>query len=179
MPTLYSAIFINFAGVRSSPVSSRLRSRRRPGKTQNGNRLINMKIMKKQLPILRSFLLAALLLTGCSDGLKGLNSDFTIKVGGTEGLKFKGHFAITETPTNPNLQNVEGKVPAQYKGKGLMALCLFRKTAPAGSLTVEIIKGEKVVTQGETIIPYGVVSLKTPVPGSDNLIIQLLKRFFG
>jgi hypothetical protein len=136
--------------------------------------------MKIQSCILLLLLMStALILSGCSDGLLGMGSDFTIKVDGTEGLKFKGHFAITETPANPNLRNVEGKVPAQYKGKGLMALCLFRKTAPAGSLKVEIIKGEKVVTQGETLIPYGVVSLKTPIPGSDNLIIQILKRFFG
>jgi hypothetical protein len=141
-----------------------------------------MKITKRQFPILLLLLLTALWLSGCSDGLiklMGLSSDFTIKVSGTEGLKFKGHFAITDTAANPNLQNVEGKVPAQYQGKGLMALCLFRKTSPAGSLKVEIIKGEKVVTAGETFIPFGVVSLKTPVPGSDNLIIQLLKRFFG
>jgi hypothetical protein len=136
--------------------------------------------MKIQSCILLLLLMStALILSGCSDGILDMGSDFTIKVGGTEGLKFKGHFAITETPANPNLQHVEGKVPAQYKGKGLMALCLFRKTAPAGSLTVEIIKGEKVVTQGETIIPYGIVSLKTPIPGSDSLILQILKRLFG
>ncbi len=134
--------------------------------------------MKTRKYLLFFCLIGISLLFGCSLGLKDLESNFTIKVGGTEGLKFKGHFAITATVSNPNLQNVEGTVPALYQGKGLMALCLFRKTASAGSLKVEIIKDEKVVTQGETFIPYGVVSLKTPIPGSDSLIIQLLKRFF-
>jgi hypothetical protein len=135
--------------------------------------------MKTLFHILLLFLLAVLMLSGCSDGLMGLSSDFTIKVSGTEGIKFKGHFAIADTVVNPNLQNVDGKVPAQYQGKGLMALCLFRKTSPSGLLKVEIIKDEKVVTAGETVIPFGVVSLKTPVPGSDNLIIQIIKRIFG
>jgi hypothetical protein len=93
------------------------------------------------------------LFTGCTSGLKGLESNFTIKASGTPGLKFKGHYAISATVSNPNLQNVTGTVPIQYEGKGLMALCLFRKTTPGGSLKVEILKGEKVVAQGETLYP--------------------------
>jgi hypothetical protein len=135
--------------------------------------------MKIRFCIISLLIVIALIVIGCSDGLRGLESDFTIKVGGTEGLKFKGHFAISTTVSNPDLQNVSGTVPAQYQGKGLMALCLFRKTVPAGSLKVEIFKNEKVLTQGETLLPYGFVSLKTPIPGSDSLILQFLKRFFG
>lgn len=134
---------------------------------------------------IRNFILFSLLIgiplffVGCADGLKGMGSNFTIKVSGTPGLNFKGHYAISATVSNPNLQNVAGTLPTQYEGKGLMALCLFRKTAPAGSLKVEILKGEKLVAQGETLIPYGVVSLKTAIPGTDNIFIQILKKFMG
>jgi hypothetical protein len=135
--------------------------------------------MKNRKYFLFFWLIGISLLFGCSLGLKDLESNFTIKISGTTGLKFKGHYAIGATVSNPNLQNVEGTVPAQYQGKGVMALCLFRKTSPAGSLKVEILKDEKAVAQGASLVPYGIVSLKTPIPGTDNLFIQILKRFLG
>lgn len=135
--------------------------------------------MKKRNYFLFLWLIGISLLVGCSLGLKDLESNFTITISGTTGLKFKGHYAITAPVSDQNLQNVEGTVPAQYQGKGVMALCLFRKTSVAGSLKVEILKDEKVVTQGESLIPYGVVSLKTQIPGTDNIFIQTLKRFLG
>jgi hypothetical protein len=135
--------------------------------------------MKTRKYLLFFWLIGISLLFGCSLGLKDLESNFSIKISGTTGLKFKGHYAIAATVSNPDLQNVAGTVPAQYQGKGAMALCLFRKTSPGGSLKVEILKDEKVVAQGESIVPYGVVSLKTSLPGKDNILIQILKRFSG
>ncbi len=123
------------------------------------------------------FLLIMILpLWGCSDLLKAVESGFTIKVSGTKDIKFKGHYSFVTTGSVPIPQNVEGIVSTEYQGKGAMALCLFRKTGLEGSLKVEILKGEKVVVEGETAVPYGVVSLKTPVPGSDNIIIQIFKK---
>ena len=37
----------------------------------------------------------------------------------------------------------------------------------------------KVVAEGESAAPEGVVTLKTPLPGAENIIIQILKKFMG
>ena len=135
--------------------------------------------MKIQKYFFLFLLIGIPLFFGCSPGLKDLESNFTIKISGTTGLKFKGHYAIAATISNPDLQNVEGTVPAQYQGKGVMALCLFRNTSPAGLLKVEILKDEKAVALAQSAVPYGVVSLKTPLPGKDTILIKILKRFIG
>ena len=123
--------------------------------------------------------IAIIILGGCAEIYKAVESDFVIKVSGTKDLKFNGHYSFVAAGSTPVPQNVEGTVPIEYQGKGVMALCLFRKTTIEGSLKVEIFKGEKMLIGGETVVPYGVVSLKTPVPGTDNIIIQILKKFIG
>ena len=134
---------------------------------------------KKRKSLLLFLLIGILPLWGCAEVLKAVESDFTIKVSGTKDLKFNGHYSFVATGSTPIPQNVVGTVPTEYQGKGVMALGLFRKTMLEGSLKVEILKGEKVVAEGESAVPYGVVSLKTPVPGTDNIIIQILKKFMG
>ena len=135
--------------------------------------------MKNQKYFFFFWLIGISLFFGCSLGLDDLESNFTIKINGTTGLKFKGHYAIAATISNPVLQNVKGTVPAQYQGKGVMALCLFRNISPADFLKVEILKDEKTVALAESAVPYGVVSLKTPLPGKDTILIKFLKRFIG
>ncbi len=126
------------------------------------------------------FLLIGIIsLGGCAEVYKAVESDFIIKVSGTKDLKFNGHYSFVAAGSTPIPVNVVGTVPTEYPGKGVMALCLFRKTTLEGSLKVEILKGEKVVAEGESAVPYGVVSLKTPVPGKDNIIMQILKKFMG
>ena len=118
------------------------------------------------------------LLAGC--GASGdMNSDFTIRVSGTDGLKFRGHYSIVGNNALPEPLNVQGVVPLEYKGKGIIALCYFRKITENGSLKVEIFKDGKVVSKSETSIPYGFVSLKTPMPETNTMIAQLLRKVLG
>jgi hypothetical protein len=129
--------------------------------------------------LLLFLLIGIITLVGCVQVYKAVESDFIIKVSGTKDLKFSGHYSFVAAGSTPVPQNVEGTIPSEYQGKGVLALCLFRKTTIEGSLKVEILKGEKVLVEGETAVPYGVVSLKTPVPGTDNIIMQILKKFMG
>lgn len=124
-------------------------------------------------------LIGILPLLGCGDGLKSVESDVTIKVSGTEGLIFTGYYSIVATGSTPKPINVKGSVPAEYPGKGVMGLCLFQKASGDGSLKVQILKDGKVVAEGESAAPEGVVTLKTPLPGAENIIIQILKKFMG
>jgi hypothetical protein len=124
-------------------------------------------------------LIGLLPLLGCGDGLKSLESDVTIKVSGTEGLIFTGYYSIVATGSTPKPINVKGGVPAEYQGKGVMGLCLFQKALVESSLKVQILKDGKVVAEGESAAPEGIVTLKTPLPGAENIIIQILKKFMG
>jgi len=118
-------------------------------------------------------------LWGCGDTFKGLESDLTISVTGTPGLKVSGHYAFVATGEVPKPQNVEGSIPFEYKGKGLTALCLFRKTSAEGTLKVDITRGGKVIAMSETQAPMGFVSLTTPPPEAESFIGQILSRFLG
>jgi hypothetical protein len=119
------------------------------------------------------------ILLGCGDTFKGMESDLKISVTGTPGLKVSGHYAFVATGDVPKPMNVEGSLPVEYKGKGLTALCLFRKTTAEGTLKVEITRGEKVIASSETQAPMGFVSLTTPPPEAESFIGQILSRFLG
>jgi hypothetical protein len=119
------------------------------------------------------------ILWGCGDTFKGMESDLTISVTGTPGLKVSGHYAIVATGEVPKPQNVEGTVPVEYQGKGLTALCLFRKTTAEGTLKVEITRSDKVIAASETQAPMGFMSLTTPPPEAESLIGQILNKILG
>jgi hypothetical protein len=118
------------------------------------------------------------LFTSC-DLSKDASFDFTIKVCGTEGLKFSGHYSIVEIHTLPEPINAQGIIPMEYKGKGAVALCSFRKLTKGGSLKVEILKDGKVISGSETSISYGVVSLKTPIPEKNAIFTQVMRKLFS
>jgi len=119
------------------------------------------------------------ILWGCGDTFKGMESDLTISVTGTPGLKVSGHYAIVATGEVPKPQNVEGTVPVEYQGKGLTVLCLFRKTTAEGTLKVEITRSYKVIAASETQAPMGFMSLTTPPPEAESLIGQILNKILG
>ena len=119
------------------------------------------------------------ILWGCGDTFKGMESDLTIRVTGTPGLKVSGHYAFVATGEVPKPQNVEGTVPVEYRGKGLTALCLFRKTSAEGTLKVEITRDGKVIAASETQAPQGFVSLTTPPAETETIIGQILNRLLG
>jgi hypothetical protein len=98
---------------------------------------------------------------------------------GTEGLKFSGHYSIVGTRTLPEPVNAHGVIPMEYRGRGAITLCSFRKLTERGSLKVEILKDGKVISESETSIPYGFVSLKTPIPEKNTIIAQIMRKVFG
>jgi hypothetical protein len=131
-------------------------------------------------PILHcAILFLCLLLPAGCDLSKDASSDFTIKVCGSEGLKFSGHYSIVGTKTLPEPINAHGVIPMEYRGKGVIALCSFRKLTDEGSLKIEILKDGKVISESETSISYGFVSLKTPIPEKNTIITQIVRIIFS
>ncbi len=116
------------------------------------------------------------ILYGCGDTFKGVESDFEIQVTGTPGTKISGHYAFVSTGEVPKPKSVEGAVPVQYKGKGISALCLFRKTSAEGNLKVEITRDGKVIASSETQAPLGVVSLAPPPPNVESFAGKILNK---
>lgn len=121
--------------------------------------------------------LCLLFLAGCGL-LNDANSDFTIKLSGTEGLEFSGHYSIVGTKALPEPINAHGVIPWEYNGRGAIVLCNFRKLTEKGSLKVEILKDGELISESETRIPYGFVSLKTPIPEKNTIIAQVIEKSF-
>jgi len=124
------------------------------------------------------FLLGIIFLFGCSEGLKGVESDYTIKVSGSDKLQFSGHYTIAGTGSIPMPVQVKGTVPMEYKGKGVAAACVVRKTSAEGTMKVEILKGQAVVSSMETAAPYGIITLGK-MPDKDSIINQILGKILG
>lgn len=124
------------------------------------------------------FAVMMIFFSGCSD-MKDMESDLTIKVTGTDGLKFSGHYSFAGTGAVPKPENVSGMVPAEYKGKGVVAACLFRNTSGPGALKVEILRDGKMISESAVDTPYGVVTLKTPLPDKNTIVNQILKMVLG
>lgn len=107
------------------------------------------------------------------------NSDFTIRVSGTERLIFSGHYSIVGAKALSEPLRAYGSAHGEYKGKGSLVLCSFRKLTEEGLLKVEILKDSKVVSEAETRAPFGYVSLKTSMPEKNTLISQIIKKVFN
>ncbi len=114
--------------------------------------------MNKALPSI--IIAAAVFFSGCGLNLNSIESDYTIKISGTAGTKFKGNYSIPGSGSIGIPTNVEGVIPFEYKGRGVSALCMFRKTETTiGILKVEIFKDKTVVAASETAAPLGVVTI--------------------
>ena len=124
------------------------------------------------------FILIIILLFGCSEGLRGVESDYTIKVTGGEQLSFSGHYTIAGTGAMPKPVQITGKAPAGYTGKGLAAACVIRKTTAEGTLKVEILHGKEVVSTAETAAPYGIITIGK-IPDTNSIINQILGKILG
>ncbi len=132
-------------------------------------------IMKK---ILLCLTLALMLLSGCGDNLKEMESSYTVKITGSQSLKFSGHYSFVGIGGIPKPVNVESVVPVEFTGKGMAAVCVFRKTAAEGTLKVEILKNGKIVSASETTQPFGLISLGK-IPDTDSLINKILSVILG
>lgn len=128
--------------------------------------------------MLAAAVLAILTLVGCGDGLQGIQADYTIKVSGSAGQAFSGHYTIAGTAAVPKPVSVSGNAPQEYAGKGMAAACLIRKTTAEGTLKVEILKGREVVASGETAQPFGIITIGK-IPDKNSIINQLLGKILG
>lgn len=120
-------------------------------------------------------LLVSMIIIGCGDGLKGFESEYIIKVTGSDKTTFSGHYSFPGPNNVPQPVQVKGTTPAEYKGKGIAAACYFRKTDVIGTLKVEIFKDGKVVASSETVDPYGIITLNK-IPDQESIINQILKK---
>lgn len=119
-----------------------------------------------------------LFIYGCTDGLKGMESSYAIKVTGTEKMEFSGYYSFVGMEGAPKPVNVKAVVPAEYKGKGVAAVCVFRKTNAEGALKIEILKDGKVESSSETTQPMGVVTLGK-IPDTNSIINKILSIIPG
>jgi len=102
-----------------------------------------------------------------SDMLEKLTGDFTIKVGGTDGLNFTGEYEVWFLHYDPDTQKivytkdsytVEGQVPEEYTFEGNVSPVIFQKqTGDYSLLSVEIWRDEVLVAWRETSEPWGAV----------------------
>ncbi len=104
-----------------------------------------------------------LFIGGDSTSSTGTNSEseFLIKVIGTDGLKFSGHYLVYDHTGQSASKSVDGTVPAMYVVKGNIVSVFFQKQTTYGSLAIQIWKDGQVVNSSNTTAEYGVVSLGT------------------
>lgn len=124
------------------------------------------------------FLLTTIFVYGCGDGLKGMESDYTIKISSAGQLPFSGHYTIAGTDAMPKPVQISGKGSMEYTGKGLAAACVIRKTTSEGTLKVEILRGKEVVSTSETAAPFGIITLGK-IPDTTSFINQLIMKILG
>jgi hypothetical protein len=104
--------------------------------------------------------------------------DYTIKISGSDKLQFSGHYTIAGTGAMPKPVQVKGAVPMEYKGKGMAAACVFRKTTAEGTMKVEIMKGQEIVSSSETAAPFGIITLGK-IPDGQSIINQIISKILG
>jgi hypothetical protein len=124
------------------------------------------------------FLITTIFLYGCSEGLKGVESDYVIKITGADRLPFSGHYTIAGTGAMPRPVQITGNAPAEFTGKGLAAACVIRKTTVEGAMKVEILRGKEVVSTAETVAPYGIITLGK-IPDTNSIINKVLGKLLG
>lgn len=88
-------------------------------------------------------------------------SQFTIRLSGTPGLKFTGVYATTLGNGSSTSQSVEGILPAEYMVTAKAVSITFSKEAVKGILHADILKDNVVVKSTETSVEYGNVTIVT------------------
>jgi len=98
--------------------------------------------------------------------IAGLTVNYTIEVGGTEGLNFSGRYVVVMqeydsvnfVASNSHSYNVSGNVPAQYTAENAVSVAgMFQKKSEEGTLEVKILKGEELVDSANTSDAWGAV----------------------
>lgn len=102
-----------------------------------------------------------------SDMMEKLTGNFTIKVGGTDGLNFTGEYEVWFLHYDPDTESIvhtkdsytiEGQVPEEYTFESNAAAAIFQKrTDDYSLLRLEIWRDEVLLAWRETTDPFGVV----------------------
>jgi hypothetical protein len=121
--------------------------------------------------------LLAMIAVGCSKKLKQLESEYTIRVTGSSDVAFKGNYSFPSADSLSKPINIEGVVPAEFTGRGVTALCMFRKTVPDGTLKIELMKDNTLIRSSETSAPYGLVSISN-LPDKESFYNMVLGKIF-
>lgn len=99
-------------------------------------------------------------LCGCSGGDNYDSPYRTIRVTGSEGVRFDGCYSVYTSSGTSISESVSGVVPASYFIMDAESIsCVFQKKCEAGMLKVEILKEDKVLAQATTYASYGIVSV--------------------
>jgi len=111
----------------------------------------------KRLILFIVILISIILISGCTV----TDSNFTIKVSGTTGLRFNGSYLTMKASGENISKSVDGVVPSEYRTKGTIVSCVFQKQEVAGHLIVEILKEGKIISKSDTTAEYGCVTIAT------------------
>lgn len=84
---------------------------------------------------------------------------YTIRLSGTDGLKFSGCYLVVEAGGANSSKSVEGTLPKEYEVVGMITSCAFQKQAEQGLLRVDLIKDSSSIKGDETTAAYGMVSV--------------------
>jgi hypothetical protein len=118
--------------------------------------------MKKLITISLLFFVLACLGLGisCSNN----NTNYTIKLSGTSGLSYFGHYAWQEAGSEYETKAmVSDKVPMQYTITGEKVSVYFAiGPGNIGKLKVEIIEGSRVIASSESSSADDVISIEIP-----------------
>ena len=98
--------------------------------------------------------------------LAQFTANYTIEIGGTEGLNFSGEYVVVTQEYDPvnyvvsysYSYDVSGTVPAQYTDENAISVVgMFQKKNEQGTLEVKILRGEEIVDSASTAGPWGAV----------------------
>jgi hypothetical protein len=131
----------------------------------------------KRLLLFISILALVLLPIGCGnigsmiqdtieEALAGLRADYTIDIGGTEGLNFTGRYVVADAAYDPDTYvvfssdpyDVSGSVSEQYVVEDAISVgAMFQKLSVNGTLEVNIWRDGELVDSASTTEPFGAV----------------------
>jgi len=89
------------------------------------------------------------------------DQEFTIRVTGDSGLKFRGDYMLVASGQSSASKSVEGTTPSTYTATGTMLSISFQKQCEGGALRVTILRGGTIVRESSTTAAFGVVTVTT------------------
>jgi hypothetical protein len=109
------------------------------------------------IPLLFLAIVFSVMGSGCD------NTTYTIKVSGTEGLGYFGHYTWQRSADYKTKAMISDKVPKEYSVKGTNLSVDFSMTpGGSGELIVEVVEKGKVIANAKSSSPYEHILLEVP-----------------